>query len=501
MIIEKLFKNIFHKNEEKILLIFLSSLLTFFELSNSQQINSQNFLFKPAVSRISANDITDIVINENGIWFGTGEGLNYTDDNGLNFYNYSHKDGMAKGGVSAIGVKDDVVWVAASIDSILATGRFDVGGGLSYSLDNGETWNWIPQPVDARNDTAGDKKPTTTAVQNVTYDIAFGDNEIWIASWGGGLRKSSDMGKTWATVPPDKFPFDVSGNLNHRAFSVIYAENGLWVGTAGGINKSTDGGKTWTNYTAQSGSGISGNFVVALGEQIFQDKNIVWAATWMAEGGEEFDAVSKTDNGGLTWEVTLKGEKAHNFAFYENDVYVPTDNGLYKSTDFGKTWALFPQIIDETGNAVMTNEIYSVGFKGGDLWVGTGDGLAKTSDRGNSWKIFRAFKPTGIEGEPSTYAYPNPFSPLRHNVIGGEGHVRIQYNAKNNTKVTIKIFDFGMNLVKNLVQDKSRAGGGDYYELWDGRNENGYIVANGVYFYLLELEGEKTAWGKIVVLN
>ena len=86
-------------------------------------------------------------------------------------------------------------------------------------------------------------------------------------------------------------------------------------------------------------------------------------------------------------------------------------------------------------------------------------------------------------------------------MVGDEGYVRIQYNTKNDTRVTIKIFDFGMHLVRNLVQDKPRSGGEDYYELWDGRNDNGVIVANGVYFYRLELEGEKTVWGKIVVLN
>ena len=58
-----------------------------------------------------------------------------------------------------------------------------------------------------------------------------------------------------------------------------------------------------------------------------------------------------------------------------------------------------------------------------------------------------------------------------------------------------------MNIVRNLVSEKPRSAGGDYYEIWDGRNDRGVIVANGVYFYKLEVEGEKTAWGKIVVLN
>ncbi len=484
----------------KIILLFL--LLCLFEFSFSRQNRPETILPKTAISQFYANDITDIVSYGNTILFGTSKGLVSTGDNGLNFTLYTQANGLGKGDISTVNInKDGTIWVAAVFDSATSVGNMNVGGGLSYSTDNGTSWHWIPQPVDAVSDTAGGKKPTTVAVTNITWDIAFRDNEIWIASWAGGLRKSTDFGKTWEVVTPDGLPFDVLANLNHRPFAVINTRNGLWVGTAAGINKSTDGGNTWTNYNSQNGSGISGNFVNCLAEQIYQGESIIWACTWKAEGEEEFYGVSKTENGGLTWDTSLEGEKPHAFAFYENEVYVVTDNGLFKSVNFGRSWSRFPAIIEESGNAVLTTEMYSIETKGNDLWVGTGDGLAKTSDKGNSWKIFRAFKPTETEGEPATYAYPNPFSPSRHNVINGEGNVRIQYNTKKDTNVSIKIFDFGMNLVKNLINEKSRPAAGDYYEVWDGRNENGVIVANGVYFYRLELSGEKTAWGKIVVLN
>jgi len=498
MIIKNISENIFHKNIVKIILLSLS----LFDLSFCQQSKPENYLQKPSQSRFYANDITDIVVHQNTIWFGSSKGLISTSNDGLNFSSYANTSGIGEGHIAAVNVnKDGVIWISTVFDSTTSVGNMDVGGGLSYSTDSGANWHWIPQPVDAVSDTDGGKKPTTVAVSNITWDIAFRDDEVWIGSWAGGLRKSTDSGKTWEVVTPDGLPFDVLGNLNHRVFSVINAQNGLWVGTAAGINKSTDGGKTWTLYNAQNGSGISGNFVNGLAEQIYQGRSIIWASTWKAEGEDEYYGVSKTENGGLTWETFLEGEKPHAFAFYENEVFIAADNGLFKSVDFGKSWALFPQITDEYGSSIMTTETYSIAVKGSDVWVGTGDGLAKTSDRGNTWKIFRAFKSTAEEGEPATYAYPNPFSPMRHNVINGEGHVRIQYNTTSETTVSIKIFDFGMNLVKDLVSDKPRPSSGDYYELWDGRNENGIYVANGVYFYKLELSGEKTAWGKIVVIN
>ena len=69
------------------------------------------------------------------------------------------------------------------------------------------------------------------------------------------------------------------------------------------------------------------------------------------------------------------------------------------------------------------------------------------------------------------------------------------------TYVTISIYDFSMKLVKTIVRDKFKQGGDSYSEVWDGRDTTGKMVANGVYFYKLIKEGEKTLHGKIVVLN
>jgi len=66
--------------------------------------------------------------------------------------------------------------------------------------------------------------------------------------------------------------------------------------------------------------------------------------------------------------------------------------------------------------------------------------------------------------------------------------------------VTVKVYDFALDLVKTVVKDKPRPAG-DFAEVWDGRNEVGEEVANGVYFYRVELEGEGTFWGKVIVLD
>ncbi|RKY89350.1 hypothetical protein DRQ09_01470 [candidate division KSB1 bacterium] len=457
--------------------------------------------FEHKFNKLLSNSITDILIVNDEVWFGTGKGLSVTKDNGKSFITFYSKQGIGKGSVSALAVDNGIIWVATGFDTTTSQGVLPAGSGLSYSTDDGLTWNKIPQPVDLEDENPG-YKPTTTNVTNLTYDIAFDDSSVWIVSYGGGLRKSTDYGESWKVVTPDNNSFDPLTYLNHRAFSVVSAENGLWVGTAGGINKSTDGGITWINYNAQNGSGISGNFIVALAEQKLNDKSIIWAASWKAAGEEEFYAVSKTENGGLTWETALHGEQVHNFFFNGKDVYVLSDNGLWKSSDFGKTWGLFPQIIDEiTGEKVYTQKYYSGGFGNGILWIGTDDGLAQSFDYGYSWKIFRAFEEPEIKNKFYTYAYPNPFSPLRHNRINNEGHIRIQYNTINDTEVSIYIYDFSMKPVRTVVENKFRAGGFSYSEVWNGKDDYGRKVANGVYFYKLVKKGEKPLYGKIVIID
>lgn len=444
---------------------------------------------------LASNSVSDIVVHGTTIWFGTGAGLSVTADGGQTFISYDEDDGLGKGGISALAVSDEIIWVATGFDTTTDLGQFQAGGGLAYSTDQGKTWNAVPQPG-------------PTNVQNVTFDIALRGEEVWITSFGGGLRKSVDRGQTWEIVTPDSLIFDPLANLNHRAFSVIVVDSVLWVGTAGGINRSTDGGRTWTNFNhANQEHSISGNFVVAIAHQRVGKKDVIWAATvetTSATGDTtEFRGVSWSEDQGFTWHTALRGEFAHNFAFDDSVVYVVTDRGLFKSIDGGDTWARFPEITNPEGTRrILTNEYFAVGVSSGHtLWVGTSDGLAKTTDNGFTWQIFQAFEPTGKEGGPRTYAYPNPFSPNIHNRFGEVGHVRFQYNTTRETRVTLKIYDFAMQLVATVVEDKPRPAGGDFYEIWDGRDRFGRQVDNGVYFYRLVLEGEGTFWGKLIVLQ
>ena len=442
-------------------------------------------------SGLRSNSISDIAIHRGNIWLGTGKGLARSRDGGKTWVTYTTANGLPRGGISAIAVTDSIIWVAAAFDSLTTdAGLLPTGAGLSYSTDDGNTWTHVPQFG-------------PTPVQNVTFDIAVRANQVWAANFGGGLQRSTDRGKNWTVVPPDTFLFDPLGNLNHRAFSIINADGALWHGSAGGVDKSLDGGQTWTNFSQQNQTrSISGNFVVALGQQKWRGREYLWAATVNAEDADERKAVSVTEDGGYTWRITLEEEFAHNFGFEDSVAYVVTDNGLFKSNDFGRTWAKFAPVVDVAkGEQFLTTEYFAVGVLNRVVWTGGPDGVASTADNGRTWSISRGSKKSGENGEPRTYAYPNPFSPFRQNNIRDDGHVRFQYNTTRPTQVTVKVFDFAMELVAEVVSQKERPLAGQYAEIWNGRNTRGDIVANGVYFYRVDLASEGTFWGKVLVLD
>ncbi|MGH7600272.1 MAG: hypothetical protein ACREOI_28295 [bacterium] len=456
-------------------------------LKNSWQLGRQ----AEPLSGLRSNSVSDIVIHRGNVWLGTGKGLARSRDGGQTWQTYTQANGLPRGGISALAVTDAIIWVAAAFDSLTQdAGVLPTGGGLSYSLDDGVTWTLVPQFG-------------PTPVQNVTYDITLRGNEVWATNFGGGLQRSQDRGQTWEVVPPDTFFFDPLGNLNHRAFSIINADGVLWHGSAGGINKSLDGGITWTNFShTNQPLPISGNFVVAIGQQKWQGREYIWAATVNAEDLNETRAVSITDDGGFTWRITLAGEFAHNFAFDDSIAYVVTDNGLYKSIDFGRTWAKFAPVFDSAkGERFLTSEYFAVGASNSRLFTGGPDGIAYTDNNGSTWSILRGSMKAGESGASRTYAYPNPFSPFRHNQFRDDGNVRFQYNTTRATKATLKIYDFAMELVAEVVDQKDRPVAGQYAEVWNGRNHRGEVVANGVYFYRLDLEGEGTFWGKVMVLD
>ena len=499
-------------------------------------INEKYKFNKVSDDNPTSNSISDIITRGDTVWLGTSRGVSLSTNRGDTWTNFYNTPSFGTESISAIGFdhSSGTFW-AATAHSIDRDGQsLPEGSGLRFTTDGGQTWKSVSQPLDNQNDTIevyGNNSiralPVTVAVQNLIYDIAFTPNTIWIATFAGGLRKARidslrlNQNYKWQRVvlPPDylnsikpsdtlsfclqpvKGKFCSENNFNHRVFSVVSANDStLYVGSAGGINKSTDNGISWKKFTHKNQTyPISGNFVVALSYNKFD--NTIWGATWVTDSTTNFNGVSSSSDGGETWQTFLEDEKAHNFGFKSGSVLAPTDNGVFRTANEGLTWILPNSIVDEqTRFAISTNVFYSAASQGNDVWIGSADGLAKLNEIVGTvwegkWKVYFASIP--LESKDEAYVFPNPFSPKND-----EG-LKFKYTTEGITSnVTIRIYDFAMNYVRTVIQNTPRNISTDIERVvWDGKDDAGNTVTNGVYFYRIEIGDRDPIYGKIIVMN
>jgi len=492
----------------------------------------------PSSASPPSNSISQIAAADTVLWIGTGKGVSKSLTSAGSWVNYAADPSFANSGIFALAVNSDTAWTSTGYEKEVTDATVQTGSGYTFTVNGGGSWQHRNQTLDLPSDSIlaygiNDSiymLPVVVPEQNVTFDISLSAGTVWIASWASGLRRSTDQGATWERIllpaddqnsisPMDTLwtyaatdtlqlhriyrRYDPRRNNNMLAFGVHAVDNDtIWCGTAGGINKSTDGGVTWKKFSHQNQlSGIGGNWVIAIDHQIYHGKLRMWATTWRANDSDEDNGVSYSDDGGISWTNILAGVKAYDFAFKDSIVYIATDDGIFRTEDGGVNFSRFSRMMDqESHQLVASSPVYSVGVIRDTVFAGTGDGLASTVDGGTSqfgseWNVYRTYQP--VAGDAS-YAYPNPFAPHL-------GPVRIHYfsgSGSGSASISIDIFDYGMNRVRSLVHEAARPANAEFDEVWDGRDDNGRIVANGVYFYRIARMGsDEHSFGKILTIQ
>ena len=488
---------------------------------------------------LNSNSIVDIrPIDESYLLMSTANGLSYIHiydlhPDSLRFGSFNRDSvSLPRGGAPALSVKENIIAISGLIDTTAVTGEELMGTGISYSIDEGENWFYLTQPKDDNPETGEYQTiiwgaqnisalAVTTEINNISYDLSIGGDYIYAASWAGGLRRYGPLyseQKKWQIIP---LPMDSDSNLicgaidletyelnpndpvnggnhNHKGFSVYVDDNTVWTGTANGINKGIieEDCINWEHHYTSTWNNISGNWVIGFINQKLDDGTYrLWAITWAGEGNNEKNALSFTDDGGKTWKITFpsgESEKVYNLYANENRIWAATASGLYVSED-GEHWEKYSRPIDAlTGEEILSESVLAVYNQYNWLWMGTIDGIS-IFEKDTITTIHRFW-----ESANPFSAYPNPFLINDYNQVGGDGHVRFVYFNPDNYKGTIDIFDFTMDKVIQLINPHTNDNESEL--IWNGKNEYGDKIANGVYFCRLSLNG-KYYWTKLAVVN
>ena len=195
-----------------ILFIYLLGSFLFSQIPSQYKLSNADNLYRfenITSSGVNSNSIVDIrSIDESNLLISTSNGLSYayisdyenTDSIYFGSFNKSILSLPQKAGIPALINRENVIVISGIIDTMTALGLKLKGTGITYSVDEGENWTFLPQPVDAIPQEGkfhkilwGDQEllalSVTTSINNISYDLAIGSQYIYAASWAGMIRR------------------------------------------------------------------------------------------------------------------------------------------------------------------------------------------------------------------------------------------------------------------------------------------------------------------------
>ena len=249
------------------------------------------------------------------------------------------------------------------------------GGGVWKTEDAGLSWRNVSDGF-FKTSSVGDIA-VAESDPNVVY-VGMGEHAVRgvMSSFGDGIYKSTDAGKTWQHFGLEQ--------TRHISDVVVHPQNPDLVyvaaqgpnhgpGTERGVFKSTDGGKTWKKVLYVDENTGASSLVMDL-----TNPRILYAATWQhrrlpwkVESGGPGSQVWKSTDGGETWSkineglpkemgkiglATCRSNPGRVYAIVEAE---KSKAGVYRSDDGGKKWNLMTSDQTLTARSWYYMEIFA----------------------------------------------------------------------------------------------------------------------------------------------
>ena len=389
-------------------IFFISIAYSFYPINYAIDSVKPNIEYRnrELIDDLSSQSIVDLrSLSDGSIVVGTSGGLGLID-NDMSLFSFNDFN-LPYGGNPALEVyKDEGLIIVSGVETVnFLNEDVSSGTGIAWSLNNGDTWNYISQPQDtlpsceeltcenplnspdecdcspAASGCSWDVPTQTcslvgnniivewggqnlsslaiqTSAKNVTYDVSADiiNEYIYTANWAGMLRrfKYTDENPSWEIVP---LPMDNQSSANCGSYPVNYVYNPVDPLISGNLNY----------------GGNHNHKVFSVYTEFYNEQMYIWAGT--ADGVNRgiidesgcIDWIHYTTLDGLggDWIIDIVPQYINSenpriwLISWDREEPAPHPNSLTYSDDNGNSWIEIEQFSEEFID-LNNNDIYDI---------------------------------------------------------------------------------------------------------------------------------------------
>jgi photosystem II stability/assembly factor-like uncharacterized protein len=386
-------------------------------------------------------------------------------------------------------------------------------GGILKSTNGGTSWTNLfdKEAVPSVGDIA-----ISPSNPSIIWAGSGEANNRQSSSWGNGVYRSLDAGKTWKRMGLDGTMHIARIVVHPTNPDVVWvaAEGNLWAPSAErGIYKTTDGGATWRQVLKVNDDTGASDIAVD-----HESPNILYATTyqrrrtaWGFNGSGPGSGLYRSVDGGETWTRITKGmpydtenppnprpenleETGRNavsiYAKDTNIVYALIEHangGVYRSNDKGETWTRVADI-NNNPRPMYFSQIRVDPNNDQRVWVG-GVTTQYSEDGGKTWTGNFARAP-----HADTHAIWIDPNDSNHLMLGNDGGINITYDRGRtwdyaNTVPIGQFYEVGMDngmpykICGGLQDNNAWCGPSMSFNPRGITNDDWYTIGGGDGFY------------------